>query len=120
MPGKPHRKLPCGFGPAFAGFRVLWREPNFRFHLFAALAAIGLGAALRISRAEWLWVVLAIVLVWVTEALNTAVERLGDAISDQHDPRLKAAKDAGAAAVLLASLTALVIGTMIFLPHLLP
>jgi diacylglycerol kinase len=73
----------------------------------------------RLSAEEWRWVILAIALVWLTEALNTAVERLGDAVSLESNDYLKFAKDVSAGAVLVASVTSALIGLTIFVPHIL-
>jgi diacylglycerol kinase len=72
----------------------------------------------RLSAEEWRWVILAIALVWLAEAFNTAVERLGDAITFEHNDYLKFAKDVAAGAVLVAAVTALLIGLTIFVPRL--
>ena len=46
--------------------------------------------------------VASIVLVWVVELLNSAVEALADTISVEHHPLLGRAKDLGSAAVMLS------------------
>ena len=76
-----------------------------------------LGLILRIGPAEWLWVFLAIAIVWYSEAVNTAIERLADAVTLEQDPRVKVAKDCAAAGVLIAALLALLIGLIIFVPR---
>jgi diacylglycerol kinase len=79
-----------------------------------------LAVSLRISSGEWLWIILAIGAVWFAEAVNTAIERLADAVTREHDPNIKFAKDCAAAAVLIASSVALLIGLIIFVPRLVP
>ncbi len=59
----------------------------------------------------------AIALVWVTEALNTAIEFLADAAVPDPHSLIKHAKDVAAGAVLLASVAATVIGALVFLPR---
>jgi diacylglycerol kinase (ATP) len=105
---------------ALAGLRYfLASEHNTRIHLALTLAAVALGALARISLNEWRWLLLAVALVWVTEAFNTSIERLGDAVSLEHDPRIGHAKDVAATAVLLAAVASALIGLSIFGPHLL-
>ena len=53
----------------------------------------------------------------IAEAFNTAVERLGDAITSDPHPYLRFAKDIAGGAVLVAAITAILIGVTIFLPH---
>jgi diacylglycerol kinase len=78
-----------------------------------------LGAAIffRLSSDEWRWIILAIALVWLAEALNTAIERLADAITLEPNENIGYAKDVAAGAVLAAAIISAVIGLTIFLPH---
>jgi len=62
---------------------------------------------------------LAIALVLVVEALNTAVEQACNAITRNYIPAIKAAKDVAAGAVLIAAITAAIIGASVFIPYLL-
>lgn len=104
---------------AFAGLRyLLASEHNARLHLVATLAVILLGALIGISVEEWRWVLLAAALVWISEAFNTALERLGDEVSLENGPNIGHAKDVAATAVMLASLTAAIIGVSVFTPYL--
>jgi diacylglycerol kinase (ATP) len=97
---------------------LLANEANARIHLVATIAAIGLGAWLRLSPAEWCWIVLAIALVWIAEALNSALEALADAVHPERDARVGAAKDLAAGAVLVAAIASAVIGALVFGPRL--
>ena len=67
---------------------------------------------------EWRWVILAIGLVWLAEALNTAIERLANAITIEPNASIGYAKDVAAGAVLIAAIVASAIGLTIFMPHL--
>lgn len=108
-----------GFGFAFKG---LWHacktQLNFRVHLFCAAVAIALGFILKISAAEWLWIILSIGMVLLTELINTAIELLVDLVSPDYNEKAGRVKDMCAAAVLVTAITALVIGIVIFLPKL--
>lgn len=108
-------KTANSFRFAFSGlFFMLKNENNFRFHLFATIVAIVISISLRLTAAEWRWVIAMIGLVLTLETLNTAVERLADWVCPQHDARMGTVKDVAAGAVLLASITAFIIGLMIF------
>jgi diacylglycerol kinase (ATP) len=74
----------------------------------------------RLSSDEWRWVILAIALVWLAEALNTAIERLADAVSLEPNENIGYAKDVAAGAVLAAAIFSVVIGLTIFVPRLMP
>jgi diacylglycerol kinase (ATP) len=107
------------FRPAIRGLRFFLQSPsNAWIHLIAAILATGLAYVLRISRGEWLALILAIGGVFVSEMLNTAIELLTDIVSPEFDERAGKLKDIAAGAVLLASLAALVAGAIIFLPKL--
>jgi diacylglycerol kinase (ATP) len=108
------------FRCAFSGIASLIRsEHNAWIHGTATVLAVVLGLVFGISREEWLAIVLAIALVWVTEAMNTAFEALCDAVSPDHDLGIKKAKDVAAGAVLLSALGALGVGLLVFVPRLL-
>lgn len=92
-------------------------QPNARLHLLAAVLVCSVGGYVGLSRAEWVWVVVAITLVWSAEAFNTALEQLADALHPQQHPGIGRAKDGAAAAVLIAALGAAVIGLLVFVPH---
>ena len=87
-------------------------EHNAWLHLGASSTVILAGFALDISLDDWRWLVSAIAFVWVTEAMNTAVEELCDRVSPQFDEAIGRVKDLAAGAVLAASLAAAVIGLL--------
>jgi diacylglycerol kinase (ATP) len=104
---------------ALRGIGLLFGAPNIWVLAGASLAALGAGAGFSISALEWCAVLGAITLVWVAEALNTALERLTDLVSPQFHPLAGKAKDIAAGAVLLAAIGAVSIGIVIFGPRLL-
>jgi diacylglycerol kinase (ATP) len=106
------------FRYAGRGVVRLLAEPNARLHVLAAVLAVALGAVMRLSAVEWALVALAIALVFSAEALNTGLESLADAAVPERHPLVAAAKDLGAAAVLLAALGAVAVAACVFLPHL--
>ncbi len=115
----PRRFRLRGFADAWRGIKlVLLTQPNARIHAVAAAAAIALGAWLGLSAGEWSALACVITLVWVTEALNTAIEFTVDLISPEHHRLAGWAKDAAAGAVLLSSLGAVAVGAIIFAPKL--
>ncbi len=107
------------FGYAISGIRIAWSEEhNFRLEVVIASAALALAWFLEVSRAELLFIVGTITVVLMAEAFNTALEELCDKFHADPDPHIAKIKDLSAAAVMLASLGALVIGVVIFLPRL--
>ena len=105
------------FKHAIAGCRTLWvEEHNVRIHILAMLLVFIAGFLLKVSLIEWCILVLTVVFVITVEALNSSLENLADAITEEYDGKIKKAKDIGAAAVLIAAIAAVVIGLLIFLP----
>jgi len=103
------------FVHAFRGIQaMLATEHNAYIHLIATVVTIVLGALLRIDRYDWLWITLAIVLVWAAELMNTAIEKLCDVVQPDYSEKIKIIKDLAAAAVLVCTLGALMIGCLIF------
>lgn len=99
------------FAHAGRGIAVLIAsQTNARIHLLATVAVISLGVFLRVTSADWCFLVFAMGLVWTAEAANTAIELLGDRVSHDHDGLIGRAKDVAAGAVLLSAITASVIG----------
>lgn len=95
------------------GLRLLAQEEhNAWLHLAASVAVIGAGIALKVSLEDWRWLVIAIAFVWVTEAINTAVEELCDRVNPEFDPSIGRVKDIAAGGVLAASIAAVVIGLL--------
>lgn len=107
------------FACALQGLVQLLRtQPNARVHLLATLLVCGAGVYFGLGRAEWLWITVAITLVWISEAFNTALEQLADVLHPEQHPGIGQAKDMAAAAVLIAAVGAAVIGMLVFVPHL--
>jgi diacylglycerol kinase (ATP) len=85
--------------------------------LVATAGVVAAGLFFQLSRAEWCWIVLAIAIVWTAEALNTAFEFLADAASPNFHPVVRDAKDVAAGAVLITTIAAVIIGLIVFWPH---
>jgi diacylglycerol kinase (ATP) len=108
------------FRCAFRGvWTMLVSQHNAWIHLLATVCACGLGLLLGLSPLEWCAIVIAIVMVWAAEALNTAFELLCDVASPEFHPLIQKGKDVAAAAVLLTAVGAVLIGLLVFGPHLL-
>lgn len=107
----------ASFGYAFEGLAVLLRtQPNAWIHAVATVLVVLAAWWLEAAASDWALLVVAMTLVWVAEGLNTAIEFLADAAVPDHHALIKHAKDVAAAAVLLASLAATVIGVLVFVP----
>ena len=107
------------FRHAFYGWwYVLRTQRNAWIHAvittLVLLAALWLHLLLR----DWAVLFLTIALVWTAEFINTSLEAVVDLTSPQQHPLAKVGKDVGAAAVLIAALTAILVGLLILGPPL--
>jgi len=96
---------------------ALKEEPNLKFHLLAGLIVILISLYLKLSTGDWIIIILVIGFVITVELTNTAIEKVVNEFVDNIHPGAKLAKDISAAAVLVASITAAVVGLIIFLPY---
>ncbi|HEY4388950.1 MAG TPA: diacylglycerol kinase family protein [Ktedonobacteraceae bacterium] len=105
-------------------FRGIWyalrTQRNARVHVAIALLAILVGLLLHISTLEFALLVVMMSVVFIAEMFNTAIELCVDLASPGYHPLAKFAKDVAAGAVLLSALLAVVVGLLVFGPHLWP
>lgn len=102
------------FNYAFEGIIwVLRTQRNMRVHFGIAVLVLVLAFAYDVTRIELIALMLAIAFVLIAEMLNTALEAATDLATTTFDPLAKLAKDLAAGAVLIASVTALVIGYLV-------
>lgn len=103
------------FGYAFEGVAYILRtQRNSRIELGIAIAAVALAAWLGITAIEWAILVLTIVVVLALEWVNTALELAVSLASPDIHPSAKAAKDVGAACVLLGAIASVAVGLLLF------
>ncbi len=96
---------------AFQGIRSLWQdEHNFRIHLVVAFLFSIFGLLVGFQLSDWMWFALAVVLVLITEGINTALEMMCDFVEPNKHPKIKQIKDVAAAVVLIASMFAVLVG----------
>lgn len=111
------RKLINSFKYAFEGINTaLKEEKNMKIHIIIMILVIILGIVLKISRIEWIICIILFGFVISLELVNTAIETTVDLITQEKNPKAKIAKDVAAGAVLIAAITATIIGLIIFVP----
>lgn len=105
---------------AIKGVLTLIRsEHNSRIHLAAAIIVIIAGIILKISRAEWMLIIIVIGMVFISELINSSLEAIGDVADPERNEKIGKAKDYSAAAVLVSAIVSLIIGGLIFIPKIL-
>jgi diacylglycerol kinase (ATP) len=114
-----HRSRLRSFSHAFSGWLYVIRtQQNAWIHLLATLCVVLLAAWMRLPLRDWAVLILAIAIVWMAEFLNTALEAVVDLASPEKHPLGKVGKDVGAAAVLVAAVSAAILGLLILGPPL--
>lgn len=104
---------------AFSGLAAFLRsEPNGRIHMVATVVVIILAVVFHCNIMEWALLIIVMAMVWITELLNTVIEKMMDHLSPDIHPRVKWIKDMAAGAVLIAAIAAAVAGGLIFIPKL--
>ncbi len=107
------------FNYAFEGWGyVLRTQKNAWIHAFVTIMVVITGLWLGLSRYDWVLLIIAIAIVWITEFLNTALEAIVDMTMPDPHPCAKVAKDVGAGAVLLSAFAAILIGLLVLGPPL--
>ena len=115
------RGLEAGHGTWRFKFRCAMRgarrafasQLSLRVQLGAAAAVVLAAVVLGATLIEWAVLVLCMVVVLSAELMNTALEHLARAITREHSEELRNALDTGSGAVLLASIGAAVVGTLV-------
>jgi len=107
------------FGYAFNGLKVLLlTQPHARLHAIATVVVLIAGKILQLGQWEWVAILLCIGMVWMAEALNTALEFLADEVSLEKRDRIGNAKDVAAGGVLIAAMISITVAVIVFRNHL--
>ena len=105
------------FRYAFNGLRISFSsEHSIWIHSLATILVIILSIVKRVTAVEALAILFSVAFVWIAELFNTAIEKLADHVTPGFNNQIKIVKDLSAAAVLIASLIAIVVGLIIFIP----
>ena len=113
------KKLIKSFGYAIEGLKIALQEQTFRIFCFIAIFVVVLMFLLEVSFYEKLILIFTITFLLAIELVNSRIEKIVDIFQPNYDQGAKTIKDVTAGAVFLASLGALIIGILIFLPRLL-
>jgi diacylglycerol kinase len=104
---------------AFSGWWFVIRtQRNAWIHAIVSVLVIAVAFWLGLSPHDWAVIIIAITMVWTAEFLNTALEAVVDLASPQQHWLARVGKDVGAAAVLIAAVSAALIGLLILGPPL--
>ena len=115
------KDLPSSFFYAAKGIGYAFStQRNFRIHVGFALGAFSLGFLLGLNKSDLAIMSLTATSVLIVELLNTAIESVVDlAIGKRFHPLAQIAKDCSAGAVLVASISSVLIAILLLFPPLL-
>lgn len=103
---------------AFRGIKTVWKEEqNFRFHTVIAALVLFLAIILKIGRIDFIILFLVIGSVLTLELVNTIFERLIDILKPRIHEYSKVIKNISSGVVLLAAISSVIIGLIIFYPY---
>jgi diacylglycerol kinase (ATP) len=107
-------------GYAFKGMLILIKtEASIKIQLVIAIAITLAGFYFNISKTEWMIQITIIGLVMSIEGVNTAIEYIADFVHPEHHKKIGLIKDVAAGAVFIASIVAVIIAAIIYIPKIL-
>lgn len=110
------RRLVHALGHSIRGLKAAWQsEEAVRVEIMLIAVLSGIALTATDSGVERAMLIGALILVLITELLNTAMEKTVDRISTERHDLSKKAKDIGSAAVLIAIINAVVIWALVLL-----
>lgn len=112
------RHLKASFSHAINGlYKAFQTERNIKLHCLFGLIAILIGFSFKLEIIEWLFIITAIGIVIIVELLNTAIEYTVDLVcGETYNELAKYSKDIAAGATLVASVFAVIVGGIIYIP----
>ncbi len=109
------KRLVKSFGYAGRGLvKIFKEEQNFQIESVATLLVIVAALVIGVTRTDLAILVFTCALVLIMEVINSAVEAISDVLKPKLDTYVKRIKDIVAAGVMLAALTAIIVGCLIF------
>ena len=97
---------------------MLRTQRNAWIHTIASVMVFLLSFWLQLPARDWAVLIIAVAMVWTSEFINTALEAVVDLASPEHHHLARIGKDVGAAAVLIAAVSSILIGLLILGPPL--
>jgi diacylglycerol kinase (ATP) len=114
------RKLIQSFKYAITGIHYAFRnEQNLVIHLIIATLVMAASIIFRVTPYEMGILGLTMLMVIAAEMVNTALEKMVDLITKEHRVEAMIAKDVASGMVLITAIGSVIIGLLIFIPHIL-
>ncbi len=115
-----NKSIIISFKVAFEGiYYALKYNRNIRIHFIAAVLVIIASIYFKVNAFEMGILGIMILLVICTEMINTAIEEMVNLLVNEHRQEAKIAKDVSAGMVLLTVMGSVIVGILVFTPHIL-
>lgn len=101
------------FLPAIQGLKEAIKDSSIRIQMLIGTTVILFGLIYEFDPREWMWILLCIFLVIISEVFNTAIEKLCNIVDNKENDAIRIVKDLSALAVLLSAIFSVLIGIMI-------
>jgi len=112
-----NRKHKISFKVSARGLVLAFKtQPNFKVMSVFTVLVVLFGFLFNISCVDWMFLVMAIFLVYICEMINTSIEAMVDLITTEWREDAKMAKDIGSGMVLVSVMLSVAIGFLVFLP----
>ncbi|RAP35833.1 diacylglycerol kinase [Candidatus Marinamargulisbacteria bacterium SCGC AAA071-K20] len=121
-PNKPVfcKKLTSSLFYALRGIKFAYEgQRNMKIHVYISSLVLALSYFVKLNQTEFIFILLCIFLVLITEIINSAIEKNIDLYTSEINRDAMLGKDMAAGAVLLTSINAIIIGLIIFTPKVL-
>ena len=99
-------------------FDGIKNERNMMIYYSVVVLVVVFGVTLKLTVTEWGICLILCGMVIALEQVNTAIEAVVDLVTEEHKELARLAKDTAAGAVLVAAITAAIVGGLIFFPKL--
>jgi len=114
------KKLSSSLFYALRGIKVAFlTQRNMKIHTCVAIIVLLLSYHFKLNKVDLLFIILSIFLVFITETINSAIEKNIDLYTNEIDRNAMLGKDMAAGAVLITCIQAIIIGFVIFIPKVL-
>jgi len=112
------KRLLKSFSYALRGLlKTIKEEQNLKIQFIISFIVIILSIFFKVSLIEWCILIISMLIVIITEIINSALERVADIIKPRIHDYVKEIKDIMAAAVMLSAISSIIIGILIFFPY---
>lgn len=105
-------KFACAFRGVFVGVRD-YGLSSYAVHLPVMLGVLAMGCWVGVSWPEWYLLLVCITIVLAAEMMNSAIEALSHAITEEFNPHIRDALDIASGAVFVAVIGAATVGLLI-------